>query len=104
MRQTAGMICKAFKVDTGPFNQMKSTVWEDNNGALKNAQAKRITPRTRHINCIYHWFWSFIAEEQDYSKGIVLKKINTKQQLADICTKPQDRHTFETIRKLLMGW
>ena len=98
------MICKAFKVKTGPFNQMKSTVWEGNNGALKNAQAKHITPRTRHINCIYHWFWSFITEDQDHSKGIVLKKIDTKQQLADICTKPQDRHTFEMIRKLLMGW
>jgi hypothetical protein len=104
MRTTAGMICKAFKVETGQFNQMKSTIWEDNNGALKNAQAKRITPRTRHINCIYHWFWTFITGDEDHSKGIVLKKIDTKLQLADICTKPQDRHTFETIRKLLMGW
>ena len=80
MRQTAMLICKTFDVNTGPFNQMKSTIWEDNNGALKNAQAKRITPRTRHINCIYHWFWSHITDDEDYNKGIVLKKIGIRRR------------------------
>ena len=100
MRDTATKICKAFKVDIGNASKLKSTVWEDNTGALKNAQKKRITPRTKHIAVQFHWFWSHIGED----KGIVLKKVDTSEQLADIATKGLERRAFECIRKLLMGW
>ena len=100
MRNTATMICKTFGVDIGGSNKIKSTVWEDNSGTLKNATKMRITPRTRHISCTYHWFWKHIAEDD----GLTLQKVDTTEQLADIATKGLERTTFETIRKLLMGW
>ena len=56
MRNTATKICKAFGVDIGGSNKIKSTVWEDNSGTLRNATKMRITPRTRHISCTYHCF------------------------------------------------
>ena len=100
VRDTASKICKAFHVNVGDTDKIKSTVWEDNSGCLKNAQKKRITPRTHHINVAYHWFWSHIGED----KGITIEKIDTSAQKADLATKALDRSTFEVIRKLLMGW
>ena len=92
--------CETLNVDIGDSNKIKSTIWEDNSGALKNAEKKRITPRTRHINVIYHWFWQHIGEDT----GLEIAKIDTTEQLADIATKALERTTFEKIRKLLMGW
>jgi len=100
MRMTAQAICKAFSVDLGESGTIKSTVFEDNSGCLKMATAKRITPRTKHIAVIYHWFWSHVGEGTD----IKLEKIDTAIQKADIATKPLEKTTFQTIRKLLMGW
>ena len=79
MRMTAEAICKAFKVDIGDKGSIKSTVFEDNSGTLKMAQAKRITPRTKHINVIYHWFWAHTGE----GTNIEMKKIDTKDQIGD---------------------
>jgi hypothetical protein len=100
MRKTAELICKAFEVDLGEQGFIKSTVWEDNMGALQNAKRKRITPRTKHINVIYHWFWSNINDDT----GLQIEKIDTTLQKADIATKGLEKATFQSIRKLIMGW
>ena len=100
MRQTATEVCQAFQVDIGTTGEIKSTVFEDNNGALSIATAKRVNPRTKHIATVYHWFWDKTGE----GTGIELKKIDTAEQLADIFTKPLDKETFGIIRKLLCGW
>ena len=100
MRKTAEEICKSFHVDIGKDNKIKSKVFEDNNGCLALATAKRMNPRTKHIATVYHWFHSHLTEDS----GIELEKIDTTKQKADIMTKGLDKQTFITIRKLLMGW
>ena len=78
----------------------KSKIFEDNNGALTLATAKYFTPRSKHYATKLHFFRSHCKP-----KGILeIVKIGTKEQAADIFTKPLDRQTFEHVRQLLMGW
>lgn len=100
MRKTVEDICKAFDVNIGETGKMKSTVFEDNNGCLKVAQARHLTPRTKHINVTCHWFWEHMKE----GSGIELMEVDTKDQIADICTKALPKDIFQMVRKLLMGW
>jgi hypothetical protein len=79
---------------------VQSTCFEDNKRALGLAVTPRMTPRTKHIGVKYHFFKSKIGED----KGIVICRIDSAQQKADIFTKGLTQDTFETIRKLLMGW
>ena len=76
-----------------------STVFEDNNGALELAQAPKYRPRTKHIAIKYHHF-----REHVKNKSIRVEAIHTKEQLADIFTKPLEKHQFEYLRKKLIGW
>jgi hypothetical protein len=73
--------------------------FEDNSGALEMAKVHKLRPRTKHINIKYHHF-----REAVNNGDISIHKIDTKQQQADIFTKPLDETTFEYIRKLLIGW
>jgi hypothetical protein len=100
MRRVAQEICEVLKVDIGPAGRIKSTVFEDNNGALSLAKAKRMNPRTKHIATVYHWFWEHTGDDTD----IELVKIDTEVQRADAFTKCLERVPFERIRKLVMGW
>ena len=78
---------------------MKSTVFEDNNGALGLASSPKLTPRTRHISVKYHFFKSHVIPGE-----IEIVKVDTKLQKADIFTKGLTTETFESIRLILMGW
>jgi hypothetical protein len=77
-----------------------SSVFEDNDGARKLADSKGplMSPRTKHISVKYHWFRSKIGGE------IMLTRIDTSKNIADIFTKALSRVEFESKRKLLMGW
>ena len=75
-----------------------STVYEDNNGALRLATVQQLTPRTKHINVIYHWFHSYVG------KVLKIIKVESEKQKADIFTKSLDAQTFKKIRLLLCGW
>jgi Reverse transcriptase (RNA-dependent DNA polymerase) len=79
---------------------LHSTVFEDNNGALSLATAPKINPRTKHIAVKYHHFRESVGED----KGVLIVKIDTKEQKADVLTKGLPKETHEYIRKLLMGW
>jgi hypothetical protein len=76
-------------------------VWEDNNAALKlaNAQFPNMTPRTKHIAIKYHWFKQHIREGE-----IEVRAIDTKVQKADIFTKGLTKKEFEDKRAMIMGW
>ena len=76
-----------------------STVFEDNNGALELARAPKYRPRTKHIAIKYHHF-----REHVKNKSIRVEAINTKEQIADIFTKPLEKHQFEYLRQKLIGW
>ena len=47
-----------------PVDQTKATiqckVFEDNSGAIKIATNHNRRPRTRHLNCCLHHFWSYV--------------------------------------------
>ena len=76
-----------------------TTVFEDNNGAISLATTHRVTSRTKHFNIKYHFFWDSV-EKGD----IVIERINSQEQKADILTKGLTKDTFEKIRCLIQGW
>ena len=79
---------------------LRSTVFEENNGALQLAKAPKISPRTKHIAVKYHFFKDKIGEE----KGIVIEKVDSVDQLADLFTKGLQIQLFKPLRKRLVGW
>jgi hypothetical protein len=87
------------------FNMPHSTpevhckVFEDNSGALIMAQSPKIRPRTKHINIKYHHFRQAVED-----KEVSIHAIDTKDQLADVFTKPLGTDLFLKFRKLILGW
>ena len=75
-----------------------STIWEDNNGTISTVTAPKLSPRTKHIATKYHFTRSHIGKE------IVLKKIESEKQKADIFTKGLNEDKFKALQKLLCGW
>ena len=80
--------------------KMHSDVFEDNNGCISQATSPKFTPRNKHYATKFHFFKSHIGPE----KGILLHKIGTEEQIADIFTKGLAGEIFKKLRKLLMGW
>ena len=80
---------------------IKTTVWEDNNGALTLSKLEpgRMTPRSKHYAVKYHWFRSHLSPN-----SIEVEKIDTNLQKADIFTKGLRKEKFQAIRMLLCGW
>jgi hypothetical protein len=86
------LISAGFKfVTTG--STIQCTAFEDNEGALEMARSPKFRPRTKHINIKYHHFHDSIE-----SGKINMKGINTKEQQADILTKPLEESLFVYIR------
>jgi hypothetical protein len=66
---------------TKPYVYCK--VFEDNSGALELARLPKLCPRTKHINVCYHHFCEHMQ------KGLIkIFPVNTKDQIADVLTKP----------------
>jgi hypothetical protein len=80
---------------------MKTTVWEDNIGALTlaNLEPGRGTPRSKHYGIQIHWFCSKLVPN-----NIVIEQISTKEQQADIMTKGLTKDLFVICRFKLSGW
>ena len=103
-------VAKGLGISQDCVTGFKTTVWEDNNGALSlaNLEPGQHTPRSRFYQARVHWFRSFITREGEndtnLTDGIFVKKIDTKLQLADLFTKPLSKELFEPLRKLLIGW
>jgi hypothetical protein len=79
----------------------KTTVWEDNNGALKlaNMEPGRTTSRSKVFGVLYHWFRSKLTPSE-----IEVKKIAGIDQRADFLTKSLRTEAFIANRKLTYGW
>ena len=82
-----------------PKPEVHCKVFEDNRSAITIAEANKFTPRTKHIALKYHHFRSYVK-----SKAIQIFPIDTKEQTADIFTKPLDEQPFLYLRKKLNGW
>jgi hypothetical protein len=66
----------------------QSTVFEDNTGCLEIANnPDQFRPQTKHIGIKWHHFCDALK-----NGSIVVKKIDTKFQLADPLTKPLTQH------------
>ena len=74
-----------------------STVYEDNNEAIVVETSPRMNPLSRHIAVKYHWFRQHVGKES------LIRKIESKNQKADISTKGLQGQIFVRIRKLLCG-
>jgi hypothetical protein len=83
---------------------IKSTIWEDNMGALAlaNMELPRTTPRSKHYAMRYHWFRSFLND--DGHGGYEVIKVASAYQMADILTNDLIEEPFRKNRLLMMGW
>ena len=82
-----------------PKPEVHCKVFEDNRSAIAMAESSKFTPRTKHIALKYHHFKQYVK-----SKAIQIFPIDTKEQTADIFTKPLDDKSFLYLRKKLLGW
>ena len=85
----------------GSLVKFKTTVHEDNQGALALAKLEpgRTTPRSKFYAIKWHWFRSWLKP-----KEIELEYIDTKEQKANIFTKSLGTADFIHDRKLTCGW
>ena len=79
--------------------KIKCQVFEDNSGALEIAKVKKFRPRTKHLNVRLHHFRSYVD-----SGEITIHKIDTKEQPADMLTKPLNKELVVKHRKRIQGW
>jgi len=73
-------------------------VFKNNSGALNIASMPKLRPRTKYINIKY---WHF-REHLEQGK-ITIHPVSTKDQIADILTKPLAEKDFEELKVLVMG-
>jgi hypothetical protein len=100
MRELFQEVGTALKLKCAIPTILHSTVFEDNNGALSLATSPKISPRTKHIAVKYHHFRSKIGAD----KGIIIQRVDSTEQKADIFTKGLGATQFAHIRSLVMGW
>ena len=62
------------------------------------AKRRQFSPRTKHIGIKYHHFRSHIGTT------VSIHSIDTKDQTADILTKPLYESSFKRLRYKLTGW
>ena len=82
-----------------PKPKFHCKLFEGKKSCIRMAESSKFTPRTKHIAIKYHHFRKHVSD-----KTISIFPIVTKDQLADIFTKPLDRVIFRKLRLLLMGW
>ena len=73
-------------------------VFEDNESCISMAKRRKFSPRTKHIGIKYHHFRSHVGTT------VSIHSIDTKQQTADVLTKPVDEALYKHLRMKLCGW
>ena len=79
--------------------KIKCRTFEDNMSCLNLATNHKTRPRTKHLSIRLHHFRSHIV-----NKIISIEHVSTKEQLADIFTKPLPKVQFCKLRLDLMLW
>ena len=82
-----------------PTPKIKCKVYEDNESCISLATKQKFSPRTKHIALKYHHFRAHVN-----NGTIDVVSVDTKEQIADIFTKPLDEGPFIYLRKKLNGW
>jgi hypothetical protein len=91
-------IDKAFKIGI-EVPKIHCKVWEDNESCISIAKNQKFSPRTKHIAIKWHHFRQHVKDGT-----ISIHSIDTKEQTADIFTKPLDESLFAHLRMKLLGW
>ena len=100
-QETVRATALAIGLDENYLTTFKTSVWEDNMGALTlaNLEPGQVTPSSKHYAIKFHWFRQFLKPNR-----VEIHKIATDEQKADILTKGLVEAKFIAIRKLLCGW
>ena len=100
LRDLVKTVANGCGISESCMTTFKTTVWEDNAGALTlaNLDPGQHTARSKFYDVKVHWFRSKLKPD------ITVAKIDTKEQIADLFTKPLPKDTFELLRKKMMGW
>ena len=101
--ETIKSVASGFDIDHACFTEFRTTIWEDNIGALTLAQLEpgQHTVRSKFYDVRVHWFRQHLHAE---GSKMTVEKVDTKDQLADLFTKVLVPDTFQRLRKELMGW
>jgi hypothetical protein len=82
-----------------PTPKVVCRTFEDNQSCIEIATNHKTRPRTKHLSVRLHHFRSHVV-----AKSITIEHISTKEQIADMFTKPLARPQFCKLRDRLMGW
>ena len=93
-----------FKLDKENNPIVKSTIFEDNNGAISTATSPKMSPRTKHIAVKYHFVKLLFNPLHNDTNVFAIEKIDTTIQKADIFTKGLPAETFLKLQKLLCNY
>ena len=69
----------------------------DNKSAIGISKNPMMHSKTNHIPIKYHFLWEQVAEN-----NIRVEYVGTKEQVADIFTKPLPREAFEYLHQRLV--
>ena len=103
VRRVTADIARGFGIKYNDQTIMRSTVFEDNEGAIHLSKRPDLTPRARHLSVKYHQFKENIGLDKN-GDGITTRWIPTHLQIADIFTKGVGPLKFKPLRDRLMGW
>ena len=74
-------------------------VFKNNNSCIVIATSNIFSPRTKDIAIKYHHFQHYVKQQL-----VTILLIDTKEQFADIFTKPLDETLLLYLRLELLGW
>ena len=77
-----------------PKPEVFCKVFEDIQSCIAVAESNRFSPRTKHIAIKYHHFQCFVQ-----NKIIEIFYIDTREQTAEVFTKPLDEALFVYLRR-----
>ena len=79
--------------------KVQCRVFEDNKSCIEIATNHKMRPRTKHLSVRLHHFRSHVVDGT-----VSIEHVSTKEQIADIFTKPLPRDQFEKLRDRMMSW
>ena len=84
--------------------EISCKVFEDNQSAYLLATNQKLSPRSKHLNVKYHYFWQFVKNQNNPEGWITIVKCPTDLMNADYLTKGLGRNLYEANRKRVQGW
>jgi hypothetical protein len=111
LRETIKVLIQGVKLNHPVITEFHATsvVYEDNMGALTLAEMDpgRTTARSRFFDSKVHWFRQHVTKpgtEAHTDSPLTVVKVDSKDNLSDIFTKPLPRDQFVKLRKDMIGW